>query len=315
VSFPPSSDAEDAAVVRVLTGATAVGKTAAALALAERLGLELVSMDSMLVDRGMDVGTAKPTRAERERVPHHGIDVVEPHETYDVRRWLTDATHSAAEVERRGKRVLYVGGTGLYLQALVRGIFEGPPPSPAIRAALEERVRSEGSPALHVELSARDAASAARIHPNDAKRVVRALEVLEGTGRPLSAWQAEWGWHGERRPERPHRVVGLALPQDELDAVIATRTRAMLDGGWPGEVQRILAGSGFSSSSIQALGYPEVVALVEGRATRAETEAKIAQRTRRFARRQRTWFQRFPDTLWLDPRHPSTPVKLESHLF
>ncbi|MFT5289574.1 MAG: tRNA dimethylallyltransferase [Planctomycetota bacterium] len=285
----------------VLTGATAVGKTALALALAEHGDLEIVSMDSMLVYRGMDVGTAKPTLEERRGVAHHGMDLVDPAEGYDVTRWLRDAEVALDDIRSRGKQALFVGGTGFYLQALVRGIFDGPPTDPVIRAALEERAGLEGSDALHRELLQLDPPSGGRIHPNDRKRVVRALEVLQGTGKPLSSWQAEWGWHGHTRPERPHRVLGLALPSPSLDLRIRQRTTQMLDGGWPEEVTAILADGGFGPSSIQALGYREIIHLVQGRANRPDTEAHIALRTRQFARKQRTWFKRFPSTLWLEP--------------
>ena len=298
----------------VLTGPTAVGKTALSLSLAEAEGLELVSMDSMLVYRGMDVGTAKPTPDELARAPHHGLDLVETDATYDVRQWLSDAERAAGEIAARGKRALFVGGTGLYLQTLIRGLFEGPPPSPAVRAVLEERARHEGAPALHAELVERDPRAAARIHPNDEKRVVRALEVLEGTGRKLSDWQAEWGWHGDSRPERPHRIVALGLEREALDARIDARVDAMLADGWDDEVRTILAGRGFSKSSRQALGYPEVIAWVEGRATRADTRTRIAQRTRRFARRQSTWFQRFPSMHWIQADAPDALDHARAHL-
>ena len=307
----------------VVTGATAVGKTALSLALAQRalersdgeVGLEIITMDSMQVYRGMDIGTAKPTGEELGSVPHHGLDLVSPAESFDVSRWLAAAELAMAKVRSAGGRALFVGGTGFYLQALVRGLFSGPAGDPVIRRALETRADEEGSAALHVELARHDPPAAERIHPNDKKRVVRALEVYFSTGRTLSAWQSEWGWHGRTRPERRHRILGLALPKSELDVRIDERTGAMLAAGWPQEVRSILDLTGFGPSAIQALGYRDVIALVEGRQSRAETQARIALATRQFARRQKTWFQRFPDALWLDPQDPDLIERAWGHLF
>ena len=287
--------------IDVLVGCTAAGKTALALELAEASGREVLSMDSMLVYRGLDVGTAKPTAEEQGRVRHHLIDLVDPSERYDVQRYLADFEAAEADVRRRGRVPLVVGGTGFYLQAILFGLFEGPPVDLAVRAAIEARGEREGPAALHAELERSDSASAARIHPNDVKRVVRALEVLEQTGRTLSDWQREWGWDGAERPGRPRRLVGLAREEPGLTERIRLRTREMLSSGWPEEAERVRAGAGFGETAIQALGYREVLELVDGRATKAETEERIALRTRQFARRQRTWFRRFPEIRWLDP--------------
>jgi tRNA dimethylallyltransferase len=300
------------APLRFLVGPTASGKSALALELAEALAAEVLALDSMQVYRGMDVGTAKPSAAERARVPHALLDLVEPSERYDVSRYLADARAALAAAEGRGRRALFVGGTGLYLKALAEGLFGGPAPDPALRGALEERARREGSPALHAELATRDPASAARLHPNDRKRVVRALEVLEQTGRPLSAWQHQWGGPESARPAL--RLVGL-FPQEEQHAArIATRVRAMLEGGWVEEARAIRDGCGFGPTAIQALGYADVLELADGRLTRPECEARVIQKTRRFVRRQRTWFRSFPAILWLDPRAPDTLARARAEL-
>ena len=291
-----------AETLSLLVGGTGAGKSAFALELAEACGAEVVSMDSMLVYRGMDVGTAKPTPPERARVPHHVLDRALPSERYDVSRWLADAEAALADVRARGRRALVVGGTGLYLKALLSGMFGGPPVDPALREELRERARAEGPATLHAELLRVDPAAAARIHPHDAKRVTRALEVWRQTGRPISAWQREWGWTGDPAPERPARLVGLAHEPDELDRRIARRTRAMLDGGWPEEARAIREGCGFGPTAGQALGYREVLELVDGRTTRAAAEERIVTLTRRFARRQRTWFRRFPAIRWESAR-------------
>ncbi len=287
--------------IDVLVGVTAAGKTALSLALAEELEAEILSMDSMLVYRGLDVGTAKPSPAERDAVPHHLIDLVGPEERYDVQRYLADFRTAEAAVRARGRRPLVVGGTGFYLKAILSGLFDGPPADLALRARIEERAQRIGAQALHDELRAVDPVAAQRIHPNDAKRVRRALEVFEQTGRPLSAHQAEWGWGEARASTRPARLVGVACDEPALTRRVAARTRAMLDGGWVEEARRVRETTGFGPTAAKALGYAEVLELADGRATRAETEERITLRTRQFARRQRTWFRKFAEILWIDP--------------
>jgi tRNA dimethylallyltransferase len=283
-------------------GPTASGKTALALELAERAGAEILSLDSMLVYRGLDVGTAKPGAAERARVPHHLIDLVEPSETYDVQRYLADARAALADVHGRGREALFVGGTGFYLAALLRGLFEGPPVDRAVRAELEQHARAVGPEAMHAELAEVDPRAAARLHPHDGRRVVRAIEVWRQTGRTLSDWQREWSRAPGAR-ERRARLVGLALETDALDARIRARAERMLDGGWREEARAIRAGPGFAAGARQALGYDAVLDWADGRCTRAEAEQRIALRTRRFARRQRTWYRKFAIT-WIPAEAP-----------
>ena len=291
--------------MRALVGPTGVGKTALAIEVAERVGAEVLSMDSMLVYRGMDVGTAKPDAAERARVPHHLIDLVDPAEVFTVAHWLRAAEAVEFELTERGGRALYAGGTAFYLQALIAGLFEGPEVDPALRGVLDRRWASEGGAALHAELAAVDPRSADRIHPNDAKRVVRALEVHRQTGRPLSALQDSWGIHGEDREalaarQRPRRLVGLTRSVEGLDRRIRARTEAMLDAGWVEEARAIRARGGFSKTAVQALGYRDVLALADGRIDRATCVDRIALATRQFARRQRTWLRRFGEIHWVD---------------
>jgi tRNA dimethylallyltransferase len=279
-------------VLRFLIGPTAVGKSAAALALAARAGCELVSLDSMQVYRGMDVGTAKPGAAERARARHHMLDLVGPEERFDVQRYLRELEPVTADLERRGARALFVGGTGFYLKALTHGLFEGPPADPGLRARLEQRYAVEGAEVLHAELARVDPPAAARIHARDRKRVLRGLEVFEQTGRPLSDWQRQWGWHGRAAAARPVRIAGLDGPMPELERRIAARTRAMLEQGWVEEARAIRAGPGFGATAIQALGYAEVLALADGQLSREECEQRIVRATRQFARRQRTWWRK-----------------------
>ncbi len=297
-----------------LVGATAVGKSALALELAEELELDLVSLDSMQVYRGMDIGTAKPSPAERARVPHACLDLVEPSERYDVSRYLVDAHAALARAHTAGRRALLVGGTGLYLKAMTEGLFAGPPTDPVLRAELEGRARSEGSVALHAELARVDAPSAARIHPHDEKRVVRALEVLAQTGRRLSDWQREWGWHGNARKPRALRLVGLALPAALHAERIRRRVQGMLAGGWVEEARAIRASTGFGPSAIQALGYREVLALADGNLAPLACQERIEQLTRRFVRRQGTWFRSFAGIRWLDPENATARTEARAVL-
>lgn len=286
--------------LRVLVGPTAAGKSALAMALAERCGAELVSLDSMQVYRGMDLGTAKPSAEERGRVRHHMLDLVDPDERYDVQRFLADLEPVRADLAARGARALFVGGTAFYLKALTHGLFEGPPTDRALRARLEAEARELGSPALHARLVELDPDSAARLHPNDEKRVVRALEVLEQTGRRLSEWQREWrDDQGEGQTGRPRLLVGVGHEVEQLDRRIRARTERMLDAGWPEEAARIRAGCGFGPTAVQALGYAEVLRLVDGELTRAACVEAVALRTRQFARKQRTWYRKFPEIEWV----------------
>ncbi len=277
-----------------LVGPTAAGKSQVALALAEITGAEIVSLDSMQVYRGMDIGTAKASADERARIAHHMLDLILPSEIYDVRRYLADVEPVFEDIARRGKRALVVGGTALYLKSLVAGIFDGPPVDRALRAAIEARARETGNETLHRELSLVDPAAAARIHVNDTKRLVRALEVFEQTGRSISAWQQQWA-----RSEVPAaKIAGLEVDVPSLDRRIERRTRRMILAGWPDEAAAIRAHGGFGRSAIQALGYREVLDLADGRTDLDACARAITLRTRQFARRQRTWYRKFTSARW-----------------
>jgi tRNA dimethylallyltransferase len=283
---PPPDDPFHRAVY--LTGPTASGKTTVGVELARRMDAEVVGLDSMTLYRGMDIGTAKPTHAEREGVPHHLIDVLDPWESASVAQYRAWAAAVVAAIEARGKRVLFVGGTALYLKALLRGLFEGPGADVALRRALEEEAEQHGDAALHARLAAVDPASAARLHPNDRRRVVRALEVLSVTGRPLSAWQT-----GHDRPA-PAGVAVFALerPRAALCARIDRRVVQMFHDGLIAEVRRLQAGpKPLSTVAAQGVGYREVIDLLAGRATELETIERVQAHTRQFAKRQATWFR------------------------
>jgi tRNA dimethylallyltransferase len=283
----------------ILTGPTACGKTALALSLAERLDAEIVALDSMTVYRGMDIGTAKPTAAERMRVPHHLIDVLDPWESLTVAWWLKRAEAACRDIAARGKRPLFVGGTPFYLKALLYGLFPGPPGDEELRRSLEAEAASRGVDELHARLAAVDPRSAARLHPNDVRRVVRALEVHTLTGKPISEWQGTWDTpaftidSAGRPPPIPLPAVVLELPRERLYSNIGERVDRMLAAGWLDEVRNLLELSRpLSREARQALGYRELLAFLEGSGpTWNETVELIRIHTRQFAKRQLTWFR------------------------
>jgi tRNA dimethylallyltransferase len=282
-----------------LVGPTASGKTELALALAGRLDAEVVSADSRLVYRGLDIGTAKPTPAERARVRHHGLDLAEPDEPFDVARYLVAARVAIDDVRARGRRVIVVGGTGLYVRALLHGLCPAPPRAPRLRAVLQTWMAREGVPALHRRLGLLDPAAAARVHPNDAVRIVRAVEVALLTGRRLSDWQR---MHGFEPAPFDALVIGLAVPTPELDARIAARVDAMLAAGWLDEVRGLVArGYAADAPAWRTLGYAAMRDVVDARADLATARGATVLATRRYAKRQRTWFRGEPEVVWRDP--------------
>lgn len=278
----------------VLVGPTASGKSALALKVARRLPgppVELVSVDSMQVYRGMDVGTAKPSREEQAEVPHHLIDLADPSEDFSVSEFQAAAREALAAIESRGHRALLVGGTGLYLRAVVDGL-EMPGRWPEVRAELEEEPVTA---TLHDRLAGLDPLAAARTTPSNRRRIVRALEVTIGSGRPFSSFGPGLAEH---RPSN-HRMAGVWLPRPVVAARIAQRAQAMVCSGLVDEV-RALAGRarGLSRTAGQALGYREVLAHLAGEGTLEEAVEETVRRTRTFSRRQRMWFRRDPRITW-----------------
>jgi tRNA dimethylallyltransferase len=277
----------------VLTGPTGSGKTELSLRRAEQLGAEIVSMDSMALYRGMDVLTAKPTPAERARVPHHLIDVLDPWESASVSWWVAEAARVTQDIEARGRRVLFVGGTPLYLKALLCGLFEGPGADPGLRRWLEAEAEEQGPVALHARLTAVDPAAAARLHPNDVRRVVRALEVWQATGRPISAWQTQW--QARDGSPVPGRCLCLDRPRAELYARIDARVLVLFARGLVEEVQALRRlPRPVSREAAQAVGYCEACDLLDGRIGRDEAVRRVQARSRQYAKRQLTWFRRLP---------------------
>ncbi|MGH9000861.1 MAG: tRNA (adenosine(37)-N6)-dimethylallyltransferase MiaA [Acidimicrobiia bacterium] len=284
-----------------LVGPTATGKSQLALAAAAELGdIEILSVDSMQVYRGMDIGTAKPSPAERAQVPHHLLDVADPGEDYSVARFAAAATEAISAIEGRGHRALLVGGTGLYFQAVVDGL-ELPGEYPEVRNDLDERAREPaGLEGLYRRLERLDPVAAARIEPANQRRVVRALEVVVATGRPFSSYGP--GVFGAPGPGALSvRTVGMWMPRAALARRIVDRFAAMADAGLVDEVTRLAnAPAGMSRTARAAIGYQEVVDHLEGRlATLAEAMARSVDRTRALSRRQRMWFRRDPRTTWI----------------
>jgi tRNA dimethylallyltransferase len=279
----------------VLTGPTGSGKTDLSIALAERLGAEIISMDSMALYRGMDIGTAKPTAEQRGRVPHHLVDVLEPWEAASVAWWREQATACYHDIRNRGRRALFVGGTPLYLKALLYGLFDGPPADETLRQRLTNDAERLGPFALHERLAHIDPDAAARLHPHDVRRVVRALEVWQLTGRPISTWQTQWGATMAEAAAVP-RVLWLDLPRTELYERINMRVERMFAEGLLEEVRALRElPTPISRQASQALGYKEVFAYLDGNTTLAETVARVQTRSRNFAKRQITWFRHLPE--------------------
>lgn len=285
--------------IAIIAGPTAAGKTGLAVDLARRLDAEVVSADSMQVYRGFDIGTAKPTREELRGVPHHLIDIVAPDEAFDAARFVQYADDAIRDITGREKRVLVVGGTGLYLRTLLHGLQKGPPPNPEIRARLEARAEREGWPALHGTLMGADPETAARLHPNDGVRILRALEVVEASGVPMSAWQARHRFEEQRYDAL---YLGLTRPRDILNQRINHRVDAMMAAGWLNEVASLLeTGLSPDLKPMQGLGYRRLTAHLRGELSLDEAVEKTKTDTRRFAKRQMTWFRKEDTLRWVQP--------------
>lgn len=283
----------------VLCGPTASGKTAAAIEVAEQVDGEIINADSVQVYRLMDIGAAKPTAAERTRVRHHLIDVVDPDEPFDAASFARLGRAAVADIASRGKVPIVAGGTGLYIKALLGGLARRAASDPEVRRRLQEDLREEGPAALHARLAQIDPATAARVHPNDAVRIVRALEVYAATGQPLSAHH-----RGHRFGDAPFEAftIGLDMPRETLYARIDRRVEAMMAQGLEAEVRRLLArGYGKDLKPMQSLGYRHMTALIAGRVDRAEAVRTLQRDTRRFAKRQLTWFRANPRIRWVSP--------------
>ncbi|MCC6229391.1 MAG: tRNA (adenosine(37)-N6)-dimethylallyltransferase MiaA [Phycisphaerales bacterium] len=278
----------------LIVGPTSGGKTDLGVELAQRLSGEVVTADAFQIYRGMDIGTAKPTPEERRGVPHHLLDIVDPPDSFTVHQWLALAHQSIGEIASRGCVPIVVGGTNLYVKALLDGLFEGPAPDEALRKQLREL-----SPeARREELLRVDPEAARRIHPNDERRTIRALEVFRQTGRPISEHQTQWDAPGH---DASRLLVGLDWPTETINKRINARVRAMIECGLVDEVRGLVPSLG--AQAREALGYKQVLAHLEGRMSLDDAVEKIKIETRRFAKNQRTWLKRLrltPGSLWID---------------
>jgi tRNA dimethylallyltransferase len=294
----------------VIVGPTGAGKTRLSLELADQVGGEVISCDSQQVYIGMDIGTGKVTADERARVPHHGIDVAKPDEDMTAARFVAIADRAIADLAARGKPAIVCGGTGLYVRALLLGLFEGPPASPDVRAELATWTPLQ----LHAELVRVDPVAAGRIDRNDAKRMIRALEVFRITGEPMSAHQARHD-HKNLPPRYQARVVGLSPPRDALYAAIDARVDQMIAGGLEDEVGA-LRGAGYRPPlrSQQAIGYAELHAVADGSLDRLRAVELIKRNSRHYARRQLSWYRPDQSIGWFDGSGDVDLVELKRYL-
>jgi tRNA dimethylallyltransferase len=294
----------------VLLGATASGKTALALTLADRLGGEIISCDSVAVYRGMDIGAAKPTPAERTRIPHHLLDVADPDRPYSAGDYSREARGALAAIAARGRLPIVVGGTGLYLRALLSGLFAGPPRSETLRERLRRAGTAHGGDYLWRLLRRLDPVSAARIHPNDAPKLIRALEVTIAARQPISQ-----AWESGRDALQGFRIlrIGLNPPRPALYARINQRAATMFTAGLLEETEKLLAQYGPDCPALGALGYKGAVRVLRGELSLPAAIAETQQGHRRYAKRQMTWFRREPEVVWL-PHFGEEPEAIQAAL-
>ena len=282
----------------LILGVTASGKGRAAFELARQLDGEIVSVDSMKVYRRMDIGTAKPSREARQQVRYHMIDIVEPSESFSVGLFLDQANAAIEDIRSRGKAVIAVGGTALYIKALLYGLFEGPGGDDQVRAGLRARAAAEGLASLHRELARIDPEAADRINVNDAKRIIRALEVYQLTGKPISSFQKQFE---AERPIRDWTIIGLRRERAVESRRINARVKKMIEQGLVDEVKSLLAEDNpLSQQARCAIGYAEIIGHLEGRMSLDEAVELIKKNTRRLAKGQRTWFKTFRPMHWVD---------------
>ncbi|HVP51588.1 MAG TPA: tRNA (adenosine(37)-N6)-dimethylallyltransferase MiaA [Terriglobales bacterium] len=280
----------------VIVGPTGSGKTALSLALAQHFAAEIVSCDSVALYRGFEIGTAKPGVEERARAPHHLLDVLDPTVVFTAGDYAQAARRAVTEIAARGRLPIVVGGTGLYLRAFLEGLFAGPRRSEELRERLRRIARSKGSPHLHRMLVRLDPAAATKIHPNDAPKLIRAIEVCLASRQKMTAL-----WRRGREPLRGFRVLRLGLDPERalLYERINQRARRMFDFGLPVETAQLVERYGVSLPLLQSLGYKQVLQLLNGEVDRESAIAAAQQAHRNYAKRQMTWFRREPDVHWL----------------
>ena len=304
----PPSDIQLALKCWFLTGATASGKTKVSLELARILDAEIISLDSMAIYRGMDIGTAKPDSTQQSAVPHHLIDIVDPPESFSVSEYRDSALSKIREIHESGKQVLFVGGTALYLKALLRGLFEGPPADWDFRKEIEQEIENSGAEFLHQRLAMIDPVSAHKLHENDHRRIIRALEVYKQTGKPISHWQMQFD---EGRKADQCRVFTIRHDRPVLHKRIEARVEAMFSEGLVDEVRGLLERwSDIGKTASQAVGYREVIDFLSDKMSMEETVERVRVRTRKFARHQETWFRGMSECRILDLESEFDPSEL-----
>ena len=280
-----------------IIGPTAVGKTEIALRLAQYFDTEIVSIDSRQIYRKMDIGTAKPTPDQQRAVPHHLIDCVDVGQPFSVAEYQRLADTAIAKIHERGKRTMAVGGAGLYFRSIIDGLFDGPGADAEIRSKLRREADEHGNAALYERLRRCDPEAANRVHPNNLVRVIRALEVYELTGKPISAFQGQWQTN---EPRYRFRAFGLNMPRETLYQRIEKRTDQMVETGLIEEVKGLLnQGAPRNCIAMQSFGYKELIDYLDGKRTLDEAIALLKQNTRRFAKRQLTWFRSDSRIEWL----------------
>lgn len=291
-------------------GCTAGGKSKLAFELAQRLSGEILSVDSMKVYRRMDIGTAKPPPSHREKVRHHLIDVVDPDETFSLGRFLGLADDAISQVRGNGRTLIAAGGTGMYLRGLLEGMFEGPGADMEIRQKLTRQVGEEGLGALHAKLQELDPLAAERIHPHDEKRIVRALEVYELTGKPISSFHTQFR-SGEYR--YPWRLIEIARQKEDGNRRINDRVKKMVSEGLVAEVSDLLE-TGISPQAGQAVGYAEIINHLQGKCDLDDAIEQIKINTRRLAKSQRTWFRSFSGVYRVEVAEADTVKEVADHI-
>jgi tRNA dimethylallyltransferase len=282
----------------LILGLTASGKGKLAFELAKRIGAEVISVDSMKVYRRMDIGTAKPSREAQRQVRYHLIDVIEPSEFFSVAAFLELVESAIEQIKAKNRPVIAVGGTAMYLKALLFGLFEGPGTDEQLRSWLKQRIREEGSGRLHKQLAQMDPVAAERISPNDSRRIIRALEVYELTGRPISSMQTQFT---QARPLHNWKIIGLRRDKADTAHRINMRAKMMIEQGLVDEAKSLLAEEkSLSPQARCAIGYAEIIEYLDGKYSLDDALELIRKNTRKFAKSQRTWFKTFRNVNWLD---------------
>jgi len=292
----------------LILGVTASGKGRLAFDLAEIIGAEIISIDSMKVYRRMDIGTAKPPKEARQHIKYHLIDIVEPSDSFSVGAFINAASDVIEQINNRNGKIVAVGGTALYIKSLLYGLFDGAGTDEQIRSELQARAKAEGLAELHRELTKIDPAAAERINPNDAKRIIRALEVYQLTGKPISSFQNQWE---QRQIKHDWTIIGLRREKADASSRINKRVKKMISAGLVDEVKSLLdEEKPLSKQARCAIGYAEIIEYLSGQMSLEDAIESIKINSRRLAKGQRTWFKTFQNVQWLDIAEDETPEQI-----